>query len=771
MSDMSDSYDAKPNTSISWQNPATQAFMIALSIWLTAAVVLALFYHQGRAGFLQEAATGLVRTAVNLASQVDGDLHRTLTDPAQESTPAYRTALLPLQRALAAPSSDIHFVYTAVLKGDEVHFVLDPSPPGDADLDGVDDHAYLMERYDSASPELLRALRDHVPTAEFATVIDKWGRFISGYAPIHDSAGNAVGILGIDVDAEKFFLQQVALRSDALLALAAATLLAVLTGILVYRTGERMQRAELARHTVANRLAQSEGKYRSIIENITDVICTTRFDHTVCYVSDSIARLGRTAEELHNRNLFEALCVENAAAASESMFRSLAETGEAGGIITMHQPDGETRYAEIKSRVVRDESGGGRLVTSVIRDITECTRLEDRLRQSEKLEAIGQLAGGIAHDFNNQIMGILGYSEILLEDVVDATLRQHCACIHRSALRARELVESLLSFSRKERRRSVPFSVHEAIAETARLLTPSLGNRIAIHLELDSRAPCIMGDPTQFQNALLNLGINARDAMPDGGTLTFRTAFAPAGLTPGAEPGGIMEREHLVITIADTGRGMDEMTRRRAFEPYFSTKAPGKGTGLGLASVSTTVAAHGGTISVDSAVGSGAVFTIRLPLAPEPDAAAPSTDTAINGSTASVLLTPAPEAVRAARIMVIDDEDAIGLLTEKMLTSLGHRVEAHLDPVQAIATYRQEWPHIDLVLLDMTMPVLGGREVFHALRTINPRVRIVLISGFAADADIQTLLEHGACGFIPKPFDKAALVHAVNAGLAGMAQR
>ncbi len=414
--------------------------------------------------------------------------------------------------------------------------------------------------------------------------------------------------------------------------------------------------------------------------------------------------------------------------------------------------NGELFWSEIALRACTI-SGQPRVIACV-RDIEERKRTEaelrqsqERLRHAEKLDSIGHLAGGIAHDFNNQIGGIVGFAEILQARNQDPGAARFIDGILQTAWRAADLTRQLLAFARKGEFVAAPVNLHELIAEVVSLLSHSLDKRIVIEQELAAPNPIICGDPTQLQNALLNLAINARDAMPDGGRLRFATAreiISPESPAPDLPPG-----QYLMVTVSDTGIGMTPEVRRRLFEPFFTTKAPGKGTGLGLAALYGAIKSHHGAIRVESELGRGSTFKLLLPLDQTSSGAEP----------AAAPEPPAPP--RLARILLIDDESVIRETTTATLCEAGHEVIAAKDGQHAIELYQTSWQTIDLIILDMIMPRLGGRETFFGLRQINPQANVIIASGYCTNDEIQAILSEGVRAFISKPFRRSKLLQTI----------
>ena len=417
--------------------------------------------------------------------------------------------------------------------------------------------------------------------------------------------------------------------------------------------------------------------------------------------------------------------------------------------------DGRVFWVEVN--VCQAEIDGVERLLVSVRDIVRRKRdeeqraqLEERLRQSEKMDAIGHLAGGIAHDFNNQLTGILGYAEMLRFSLKDEEAVSFAEHIVRASRRSADLTRQLLTFARKGNYQIASVNIHALIGEVVALLERSIDKRIAIRTDLASRLPVVMGDATQLQNALLNLAINARDAMPNGGEILLATRLIAPDAPDRMESPTSVRGPWLRIVVRDTGSGMSDEILKRIFEPFFTTKEAGKGTGMGLAAVYGAVQIHKGAISVDSAPGRGTTFEIDLPVA--------ATEAAEKGHETDV-----PEPIAKARVLVIDDEPQVRGLLGDMLRRAGCEVRTCQDGVEAIALFSQLWREIDVVILDMVLPRMGGRDIFAALRRIDPKINVLLVSGYSLDGDTQSLLDAGARGFLEKPFHLATLLQMVGA--------
>jgi len=386
----------------------------------------------------------------------------------------------------------------------------------------------------------------------------------------------------------------------------------------------------------------------------------------------------------------------------------------------------------------------------------EREQMQSQLMQAQKMQAIGLLAGGVAHDFNNMLGAVLGFAELIqMKFATDnPALKKYTDSILATARRMSDLASELLAFARKGKYDVVILDIHQVVDDVIQLLEHTLDKRIAITKRLEADPACIMGDATQLHNALLNLAVNARDAMPEGGALTFATAIAEldetfiAGQTLKVTPG-----TYLKLSVSDTGTGMDEQTRARIFEPFFTTKEIGRGTGIGLASVLGAVENHGGCITVGTTPGAGTIFSIYFPAvqpAHEDRAAHAESAEPVKGS---------------GTILVIDDEEAIQAMAEEMLTELGYHVRICKDGKEGVDYYRDHWREIDLAIIDIIMPGMGGFACFKGLKEINPAVKAIAASGFSVDGEARRILKEGALGFIQKPYEICRMSQAIHDAL------
>ncbi len=373
----------------------------------------------------------------------------------------------------------------------------------------------------------------------------------------------------------------------------------------------------------------------------------------------------------------------------------------------------------------------------IMSDLSDRKVLEARLRQSETMESLGQLTGGLAHDFNNQLSGMMGLADLLLGRIDDPEHRQMVQRIIDAAQRAADLTRKLLVTARGGRERSATLDLEQILDEVISVLKHTIDKRILIERTTDKAPHFIQADSTQVHSALLNLALNARDAMPEGGRLRFGTTRIH--LEDAQPPGDFVQ-----IEIEDSGRGMSAPILEKIFDPFFTTKPQGVGTGMGLAAVHGTIEQHQGTISVESHEGEGALFRLRFPAVEDqaPGRARPTTPRR-------------PEA--HLEILLAEDEPLVRQTIHQQLMGLGHEVVCCTNGQEAVALLRQDPKRFDLIFLDMIMPVMNGGDAFHALREIDPAVKIMLISGFAVDTETQALLDTGASAFIRKPFVMAEM--------------
>jgi len=386
------------------------------------------------------------------------------------------------------------------------------------------------------------------------------------------------------------------------------------------------------------------------------------------------------------------------------------------------------------------------VLNGILLDVTEQKQTELQLRQSQKMDSIGQLAGGVAHDFNNMLGGIIGFSELMSLDLdSDSPLQEHVKAIKNAAENAAELTRKLLAFSRQGKSLSTAINVHDCIAHAVEILQRSIDKKIEIKQKSHADQSTIVGDPTQLENVFLNLGLNARDAMPDGGILTYSTDnieldseycnHSHFNIEPGL---------YIVVRVEDTGCGIAKHLQEKIFDPFFTTKEVGQGTGLGLSAVYGTVNDHHGEIHLYSEDGQGAAFNIYFPV--------DTTEYAVEqvGTVAGEDTTYQGEGC----VLIVDDEAVVRAMAKSLFQGLGYTVVTADNGADGIAKLEEYKGQIDLIVLDLIMPKMDGRECYYEIRKRDPNVKVLLSSGFTKNQSVSDLLADGVAGFIKKPYHR-----------------
>ncbi len=409
-----------------------------------------------------------------------------------------------------------------------------------------------------------------------------------------------------------------------------------------------------------------------------------------------------------------------------------------------------TIYVMAKASPIYDSAGTVIGVIETIRDITERVNYEERLARAQKLEAIGTLAGGIAHDFNNILSAVIGYTELAIDDVppgdpVARSLQE----VLKAGDRAKDLVSQILTFSRQVRTEKKVVRVHFIVKEAMKLLRSSIPSTIAITRDIDPHSPAVFADPTQIHQMVMNLCTNAYQAMmARGGTLTV--GLAPVELDtalargiPRLEPG-----TYLHLWVRDTGCGMDQETVDRVFEPFFTTREKGNGTGLGLSTVHGIVSDLSGAVTVSSTMGEGSTFHVYLPACKPVDRKDQiGEDTVPRGN--------------GERILLVDDESAILAFAESMIEQMGYSVSTHSSSVQALDVFSRDPHAFDLVITDQTMPLLTGADLAAKMRAIRNDIPIILITGFSEIVSAEQARKQGISVYLEKPFTRKSLASAI----------
>lgn len=498
------------------------------------------------------------------------------------------------------------------------------------------------------------------------------------------------------------------------------------------------------RRRVNEALVRAEEKYRGIFENAMEGIYQTTPDGRCISVNPALAHmLGYDSPEEVLKTITDISQQVYANPRHRADLLSLlAKQDRVHKFETQHRrKDGSIGWIALNARAVRDESGQIIYLEGAAEDISERKALEARLFQVQKMEAMGTLAGGIAHDFNNILALIIGYSELALHEIPrDTGLYRKVEQVLRAGDRARDLIKQILTFSRKAEQKRAPVQISALIRETIQLLRSTLPSTIEIQLNIDENTSnsTVMADPTHIHQVLMNLCTNAAHAMREkGGVLSIALTEANIGGASGERIPGLEEGPCLRLMVSDTGHGMNEEVRRRVFDPYFTTKGPDEGTGLGLAVVYGIVKNMSGGITVFSKPGEGAEFQVFFPIA----------------DTVETASTPRAESLPTGngRILVVDDEKYVAEMQKAMLEQLGYETTVRFSGVEALKDFKDQPERFDLVVTDQTMPHMTGADLARQLLKIRPDIPIVLCTGFSARIDEAGARKLGIKAFLMKP--------------------
>jgi len=508
-------------------------------------------------------------------------------------------------------------------------------------------------------------------------------------------------------------------------------------------------------------LQESEERYRDLIENSQDLISTHDLEGRMLSANEASARAsGYPVKSILGMNLVD-LLDPTTRDQFDAYLNTMRTQGQASGIVTIRTASGETRYWEYRN-TLRTEGVDVPIVRGMAHDITERKlaeaerkKLEAQLRQAQKMESVGLLAGGVAHEFNNLLQGIMGYVEILQMDLgTDSSHGRKLEKVYQAGKRAADLTHQLLAFSRRQTLFPVCMDLNPLIQDLMKLLKPIIGANIDLRFIPAAGLGTVYADKRQIEVVLMNLCINARDVMPQGGQLIIETENVDIGEAYCREHESTLRGRYAMIRITDTGHGMDDATRAHIFDPFFTTKGVGEGTGLGLAMVYGIVKQHTGMIDIYSEINKGTSFEIYLPIVDEPAAEDASSGRVLGpGGTETIL--------------IAEDEDIVLLYLEQILSRGGYTVLSACDGEEALRIFEEHADAIDLALLDVMMPKLGGHDVMDHIQAVSPRVRFLFSSGYSENPIQTNFIIKEGLRLIKKPYEAANLLRAVRETLDG----
>jgi len=524
------------------------------------------------------------------------------------------------------------------------------------------------------------------------------------------------------------------------------------------RLGQAVQRATDERHLVHAKRA-AENALLLAEERIRFAIEASRVGIWEADLQSGVIRASEMLEALHGllpgsfagtiADFLERVETADRPAIEAAIQRAHAERTDVTAIYRTRWPDGTVRWISVSGRTVYDEAGRPIRAAGIGQDVTERVRLEEQYRQSQKMEAIGLLAGGIAHDFNNLLTAIEGYSMLMAEAMrPDDPQQAHLAEVRRAAERATALTRQLLAFGRRQILEPRVLDLRDSVRSMGPMLKRLIGENVDIVVTANANPARVKADPGQIEQVILNLAINARDAMPRGGMLTFDVSDARLTIADARSGATVVPGRYTLLTVSDTGQGMDAETQARVFEPFFTTKQKGKGTGLGLSTVYGIVKQSDGYIWVESTPGEGTRFSIYLP--------------GVDQDVQPAVPRPGNESLTGAEtIFVVEDEESVRSLVRKALERYGYRVLTAATPNEAIELARTTQESIDLLISDVVLPQMSGRALADRILPSKPGTRLLFMSGYTDDAIVHHGVLDEGTPFIQKPFTPQALARKV----------
>lgn len=513
---------------------------------------------------------------------------------------------------------------------------------------------------------------------------------------------------------------------------------------------------QLQIHRIRRRLVEREELFQLISENAVDMIAVVDASGRRIYNSPSYERiLGYDSDYLRNTSPLEQIHPDDLPSVLDAA-KEAQRTGIGRRIeYRMRRKNGDWAFLESTASAVRNSKGTVEKLVIVNRDITERRQLEEQLRQSQKMDAIGRLSGGVAHDFNNLLGVIIGYSEVLQDRITEADHLRICVDqILEAGKRAASLTRQLLAFSRQQVLEPKVIVLNDVVSNMEKMLRRLIGEDVELTTSLDPQLGKVRADLGQIEQVIMNLSVNARDAMPEGGKLEIQTCNTEMDEAfVRRYPYPVQTGEYILLTVTDTGMGMDSTTQQRIFEPFFTTKEKGKGTGLGLSMVYGVVKQSGGYIDVHSIIGKGTSFRIYLPRVGQ------SLDVDVPQSLPSVHLHG------KETILLVEDELNLRTLTRNLLESYGYDVLEAPNGEEALKLSQQNTKIIHLLLTDIVMPGINGRVLAKRLSEQRPELKILYMSGYTGQAIGDQSILHPGAFFLQKPFTRENLARKIREAL------
>jgi PAS domain S-box-containing protein len=508
---------------------------------------------------------------------------------------------------------------------------------------------------------------------------------------------------------------------------------------------------------VKQALRDSEERYRTLTDSAPDIIYTLDLDGRFTYVNPQWrAILGHSSEEVIGK-AFHDFAVQDDLPELIRIFQRVYDLKEAfePANARLLDREGNERWFELSGAPYRNGKNDVMGLVGIAKDVTGRMKAEEQLRQAQKMDAIKRLAGGVAHDFNNILQSIQSNTQLMiLDQKKEGRSNKRLKQIEKSTRRASELTRQLLAFSQMTENRFHPLNINEVIENSKDLLLSMLPHTIQLDLQLSDEIPAVLADPSRMEEALLNLAVNGRDAMPEGGNLQIMSRLIILDgdycrTQPDANPG-----PHVVISVSDSGHGMDRDVIDHIFEPFYTTREIGAGSGLGLATVYGIVKSHAGHIACSSELGRGTTFKIYLPTINE-EVWEIEEEQKVN-----------PEPVeQQATILLVDDEEALREVGTEILEAYGYHVLTAVSGEDALEIYESRRTSVDLVILDLLMPGMGGQKCLQKILALNPGQKVIIASGYAATGQAQEVLDQGAMGFLSKPYDLERMIQLITSVL------